>query len=279
MKILRSVAEVRQALERPRIFGTIGFVPTMGALHDGHLALMKTARRECDTLVASIFVNPAQFGDPVDLAAYPRDEQHDAAMAGGAGVDYLFVPTVEEVYARDHATWVDVQGVAEGLEGEFRPGHFRGVATVCLKLFMIVTPRVAFFGQKDAQQVAVVTQMVQDFNLDLVVRVVPTVRDRDGLALSSRNARLSPEERIRAVAIPRALDAGLTAARVGGDPAAAARALLNDLEVDYVAVADLNGHPTLAIAARVGGTRLIDNVRLDDPAATVAPSLELRHGR
>jgi pantoate--beta-alanine ligase len=278
MKILRTVAEVRQALERPRIFGTVGLVPTMGALHEGHVMLIKTARRECDTLVASIFVNPTQFGDPADLEAYPRDEARDAQIAGEAGVDYLFVPTVQEIYPPGSATWVDVQRAAQGLEGEFRPGHFRGVATICLKLFLIVGPRVAFFGQKDAQQVAVVTEMVQDLNVDVVIRVVPTVRDRDGLALSSRNARLSAEQRARALAIPRALDAGLTAARAGGDPAAAARLALADLDVDYVAVAELSGHPTLAIAARVGKTRLIDNVRLDDPSITVRPSQETRHG-
>jgi pantoate--beta-alanine ligase len=277
MKILRTVAEVRQALERPRIFGTVGLVPTMGALHDGHVALIKTARRECDTLVASIFVNPTQFGDPADLAAYPRDEEKDAHVAGNAGVDYLFVPTVEEMYPPGSATWVDVQRASQGLEGEFRPGHFRGVATVCLKLFLIIGPRLAFFGQKDAQQVAVVSEMVHDLNVDVVIRVVPTVRDRDGLALSSRNSRLSPEERSRALAIPRALDAGLAASKAGGDPVAAARTLLRDLDVEYVAVANFGGHPTLAIAARVGRTRLIDNVQLDDPLP-VLPSQETRHG-
>jgi pantoate--beta-alanine ligase len=263
MKILRTVADVRQSLERPRIFGTVGLVPTMGALHDGHVALIKAARRECDTLVASLFVNPVQFGDAADLAAYPRDEARDARIAGEAGVDYLFAPSVEEIYGPSHATWVDVQGAALGLEGEFRPGHFRGVATICLKLFLIVTPRLAFFGQKDAQQVAVVAQMVRDLNVDVVIRVVSTVRDLDGLALSSRNARLSPEERVRALAIPRALDAGLAAARAGGDPVAAARAVLQGLDVEYVAVGDFDGQPTLAIAARVGRTRLIDNVRLE----------------
>ena len=272
MRILRTVADVRLALERPRIFGTVGLVPTMGALHEGHVALIKTARGECDTVVASIFVNPTQFGDPADLSAYPRDEAKDAQIAGEAGVDYLFVPAVEEMYPAESTTWVDVQHASQGLEGDFRPGHFRGVATVCLKLFLIVAPRLAFFGQKDAQQVAVVTEMVHDLNVDVVIRVVPTVRDRDGLALSSRNARLSPDERVRALAIPRALDAGLAASRAGGDPIAAARAILDDLDVDYVSVADLSGHPTLAIAARVGRTRLIDNVRLDDPTITVRPS-------
>jgi pantoate--beta-alanine ligase len=263
VKIVRTVGEVRQALERPRIFGTVGLVPTMGALHAGHVALIKAARRECDTVVASVFVNPTQFGDRADLDAYPRDEDSDARIAGDAGVDYLFVPSVEEMYGAGDATWVDVEGAALGLEGEHRPGHFRGVATICLKLFLIVAPRLAFFGQKDAQQVAVIAQMVDDLKVDVQIRVVPTVRDPDGLALSSRNARLSAEERARALAIPLALDAGLEAARAGRDPVAAARALLGGLDVDYVAVADLNGHRTLAIAARAGRTRLIDNVRLD----------------
>jgi len=263
MKILRTVAEIRQALEAPRRSGIVGLVPTMGALHAGHVALFRAAREECETVVASVFVNPVQFGDPADLAAYPRDEAGDARIAADAGVDFMFAPSVEEVYPSGHATWVDVEGPALGLEGDHRPGHFPGVATVCLKLFLIVAPRLAFFGQKDAQQVAVVTQIVRDLNVDTTIRVVPTVRDPDGLALSSRNARLSPEERARALAIPRALDAGLAAARAGRDPVAAARQILIGLDLDYVAVADLGGHSTLAIAARVGRTRLIDNVRLD----------------
>jgi len=265
MKVLRTVTEIRQVLERPRIFGTVGLVPTMGALHAGHVALIKAARRECDTVVASVFVNPTQFGDKADLDAYPRDEANDARIAAEAGVDYLFVPALEEIYQPGDATWVEIEGAAVGLEGKSRPGHFRGVATVCLKLFLIVAPRLAFFGQKDAQQVAVVTQMVHDLKVDLQIRVVPTVRDRDGLALSSRNARLSPEERQRALAIPRALGAGIAAARDGRDPVEAARALLGGVDVDYVSVVQLSGHPTLAVAARVGRTRLIDNVRLDDP--------------
>ena len=282
MKVLRTVTEIRQALERPRIFGTVGLVPTMGALHGGHVALIKAARRECDTVVASVFVNPTQFGDRADLDAYPRDEANDARIAAEAGVDYLFVPALDEIYRQGDATWVEVEGAALGLEGESRPGHFRGVATVCLKLFLIVAPRLAFFGQKDAQQVAVVTQMVNDLKVDLQICVVPTVRDPDGLALSSRNARLSPEERARALAIPRALGAGIAAARGGRDPVEAGRALLGGLDVDYVAVADLNGHPTLAIAARAGRTRLIDNILLDDPRTRPtgpADNQETPHGR
>jgi pantoate--beta-alanine ligase len=282
MKTLKTIADVRQALERPRIFGTVGLVPTMGALHAGHIALVRAARRECDTVVASLFVNPTQFNDPADLAAYPRDEASDSHVFTQAGVDYLFAPAVEEIYEADHATWVSVEGPAVGLEGTHRPGHFRGVATVCLKLFSIVGPRLAFFGQKDAQQVAVVTQMVHDLNVPVEIRVVPTVRDPDGLALSSRNARLSPEERARALAIPRALDAALAASRAGQDPVAAARGELTGLEIDYVDLAQFNGHPTLAIAARAGRTRLIDNVRLDDDLATpILANLgrqEPRHG-
>ncbi len=264
MKILRTVSECRASLATLRTQGALALVPTMGALHAGHVALIEAARAECQTVVVSLFVNPTQFGDPADLQAYPRDEAKDARIAEAAGADFLFTPAAEEVYRPSHATWVEVEGPAIGLEGEFRPGHFRGVATVCLKLFLTIEPHRAYFGQKDAQQVAVVSQMVHDLNVNLDVCVVPTVRDADGLALSSRNARLSADERARALAIPRALDAGLAAARAKSDPVAAARALLTGLDVDYVAVADLNGHPTLAIAARVGRTRLIDNVWLDD---------------
>ncbi len=240
----------------------LGLVPTMGAFHAGHVALFRAARRECDPVVASLFVNPTQFGDPRDLAAYPRDEARDARIAAEEGVDILFAPSVEEMFPAGYGTWITVEGAADGLEGEFRPGHFRGVATVCAKLFTIVDPRVAFFGQKDAQQVAVVKQLVRDLNLPVEIRVVPTVRDSDGLALSSRNVHLSPDDRRRALAIPRALAAGLAAYRAGGDPAAAAREALAGLDADYVAVAEFDGQPTLAIAARVGWVRLIDNVPL-----------------
>jgi pantoate--beta-alanine ligase len=237
----------------------------MGALHDGHTALFRAARRVCSPVVATIFVNPPQFGDPADLAAYPREESRDAATVAEAGVDYLFTPSAAEMYPRGYDTWIDIGGVALGFEGASRPGHFRGVATVCLKLFSIVQPRIAFFGQKDAQQVAVVRQLVRDMNLPIELRVVPTVRDRDGLALSSRNARLSRDERLQALALPRALEAGLAARRAGRDPVAAARQELKSVDIDYVAEADLDGRPTLVVAARVGRTRLIDNVPLDEP--------------
>jgi pantoate--beta-alanine ligase len=272
MKTLRTVADVRRALARPRAEGIVGLVPTMGALHEGHVSLIRAARAECNTVLVTLFVNPAQFGDAADLRAYPRDEAVDARVAAEAGADFLFAPAADEIYKSGHATWVDVQGAAEGLEGAFRPGHFRGVATVCLKLFLITAPHRAYFGQKDAQQVAVIKQMVQDLNVDLDIRVMPIVRDGDGLALSSRNARLSPEERTRALAIPRALETGVAAHRAGRDPIAAARTLLTDadVDVDYVAVADFSGQPTLAIAARVGRTRLIDNAILDSASADPA---------
>jgi pantoate--beta-alanine ligase len=253
--VVRTVAEVRGALAG---HDDIGLVPTMGAYHAGHEALFHVARAENGTVVASLFVNPAQFGDEADLAAYPRDEARDAAIAEAAGVDLLFAPSLEEMYPAGFQTWVEVEDAARGLEGDARPGHFRGVATVCLKLFSIVRPQRAYFGQKDAQQVAVIRRMVRDLELGLAIRVVPTVRDADGLALSSRNARLSAVERERALALPRALAAAIGAA----DPVAAARARLNGLEPDYVELLDLDGATVLAAAARVGPVRLIDNVLL-----------------
>ena len=251
MKIVRTIADL------PRFSDSVGLVPTMGAFHAGHLALFAAAREENDVVVASLFVNPAQFGTGEDLDRYPRDEERDAKLAQDAGVDVLFAPSAEEIYPEGFSTWVDVGELGEKLEGEFRPGHFRGVATVCLKLFNIVRPDRAYFGQKDAQQAAVIKQLVRDLNLALEIRVVPTVRDDDGLALSSRNAYLSPEEREAALALPRALETK--------DPEQA-RELLRDLEVDYVEVANLNGQKVLAAAVRVGKTRLIDNLILEgDP--------------
>jgi pantoate--beta-alanine ligase len=226
----------------------------MGAFHAGHLALFAAAREENDVVVASLFVNPAQFGPAEDLDRYPRDEHRDARLAEESGVDILFAPTFDEMYPEGYATWVDVGELGRRLEGEFRPDHFRGVATVCLKLFNIVRPDRAYFGQKDAQQAAVVKQLVRDLNLDLEIRVGPTVRDDDGLALSSRNAYLSPEERQTALALPRAL---------ATKDLAQARELLSKLDVDYVEEANFNGQRVLAAAVRVGKTRLIDNVVLE----------------
>jgi pantoate--beta-alanine ligase len=251
MKVVRTISQM-QRLQRGTVPRT-GLVPTMGAFHGGHLSLFAAAREENDVVVVSLFINPAQFGPGEDLDRYPRDEKRDAQLAEEAGVDVLFAPSAEEMYPDGFATWVDVGELGKQLEGEFRPDHFRGVATVCLKLFNIVRPARAYFGQKDAQQAAVVKQLVRDLNLGLEIRVAPTVRDVDGLALSSRNAYLSPEEREAALALPRAL---------ATQDLDRARAVLRDLDVDYVEEANFNGERVLAAAVRVGRTRLIDNVIL-----------------
>lgn len=250
MKVVRTIAELET------VPGT-GLVPTMGALHDGHLALLETARRENETVVMSLFVNPAQFDDAADLEAYPQDEARDLRLAEDAGVDVVFAPAREELYPSGFATWVDPEEA--GAEGDSRPGHFRGVATVCLKLFNLVRPERAYFGQKDAQQVAVIRQLVRDLNVPVQIRVVPTVRDPDGLALSSRNGRLTADERGRALALPQAL----ATAAGSPDPVAAARSSLNGLEPEYVEVLDLGEAKVLAAAVRVGSTRLIDNVLVE----------------
>ena len=267
MKIVRAIDELRAALNQHRD-GTIGLVPTMGAFHGGHVALFAAARAETDVVVASLFVNAPQFGDAADLNGYPRDERRDARVAEESGVDLLFAPPAEQMYPPGYQTWIDVERLGSVLEGEHRPGHFRGVATVCLKLFNIVRPDVAYFGQKDAQQVAVLRRMIGDLDLELELRVVPTVRDADGLALSSRNVRLSPEERELARSLPRAL-ATRNAER--------ARELLRGLDVDYVEVADFEPR-VLTAAVRVGSTRLIDNVVLENPFQDDASSPE-RDGR
>jgi pantoate--beta-alanine ligase len=258
VKTLRTVSDVRRELADA---GRIGLVPTMGAFHEGHLALFSAAREDSDVVVASLFVNPTQFAANEDLTSYPRDEARDAKLAEAAGIDVLFAPSVEEMYPDGFATWVDVEDT--GAEGTARPNHFRGVATVCLKLFNIVRPQVAYFGQKDAQQAAVLRRMIRDLDLDLVLRVVPTVRDVYGLALSSRNAYLSEQDRDQALALPRALEAGRSAYAGGADPVAAARRALNGLEPEYVELLDLDGVTLLAAAARVGSTRLIDNIVLE----------------
>ena len=251
MKVVRRIADLGP------LEGDVGLVPTMGALHAGHASLIGHAQLECDTVVVSVFVNPSQFDDPNDLAAYPRDEDGDLAFAEDAGADIFFAPAADELYPPGYQTWVDVEDLSRGLEGQHRPGHFRGVATICLKLFNIFRPRYAYFGQKDAQQLAVLRRMVRDLNLGVTVMSVPTVRDADGLALSSRNSRLSPAEREAALALPRAL-----ATR---DPDAA-RAALAGLDVDYVEIADFDP-PVLAAAVRIGSTRLIDNVVLEEEAS------------
>jgi pantoate--beta-alanine ligase len=272
VKIVRTIAELRA---RPR--GLLGLVTTMGAFHEGHLALFRAAREENDRVVASLFVNPAQFAADEDLATYPRDEERDARLAEEAGVDVLFIPAPDELYPPDFQTWVEVEGLGRRLEGEQRPGHFRGVATVCLKLFNIVRPRLAYFGQKDAQQALVIRKMARDLDMPVDIEVLPTVRDPDGLALSSRNAYLSAEERERALALSRALraadatvshgtrDAGavLAAARGELDAAGVQPDYLELLRADDLSPAErVNGRTLLAVAARIGRARLIDNTIL-----------------
>jgi pantoate--beta-alanine ligase len=252
VRTVRTVPELQDALVE-LLSGSIGLVPTMGAFHEGHLSLFRAARAESDFVVVSLFVNPVQFTSGADLARYPRDEARDTSLAEDAGVDILFAPDANELYPSGFQTWVDVEELGRTLEGEFRPGHFRGVATICLKLFNLVRPERAYFGQKDAQQAAVIRRMVRDLNVPVEIRVLPTVRDSDGLALSSRNVYLSYDERQRALALPRAL---------ATKDASRARELLRELDVDYVEVADFDPK-VLAAAVRVGSTRLIDNVVLE----------------
>ncbi|MBJ7328878.1 MAG: pantoate--beta-alanine ligase [Solirubrobacteraceae bacterium] len=275
MRTLRTIAEVRTAvkvLRRDR--RSIGFVPTMGALHEGHLELIRTASDHHDEVVVSIFVNPTQFNDPADLAAYPRVEAADAEAAAAAGADFLFAPSASEIYPDGFATTVHVEGPTAPLEGASRPGHFDGVATVVTKLLNIVMADTAYFGQKDAQQLAVIRRMATDLNVATKIEAVATVRDPDGLALSSRNARLSDADRERALALSRALRAAADAVAAGtvsaADVLAAARAefAARGVEPDYVELVDpttfssveaVNGQALLAVAARVGDVRLIDN--------------------
>ena len=282
MTIVRAIAELRDLLDVPRQDGArIGLVPTMGFFHEGHLSLMRRARMEADVVVVSLFVNPTQFNDAADLEAYPRDEERDAAMAASVGVDYVFAPTAEEMYPAGGVTSVVVGGVTEPLEGASRgPGHFRGVATVVAKLFNIVQPQIAYFGQKDAQQALVIRRMTRDLDFPIRIEVCPTVREADGLAMSSRNVRLSPDARTQALALKLGLDAATTAIRGGERDAARAerigRAAMATLgvEPEYFALVSaetlapeyrLAGEILIAVAARVGGVRLIDNeiVRVD----------------
>ncbi len=277
MRVVRTVAELREALDGPRREALrIGLVPTMGALHEGHLSLIRHARGECDLIVVSLFVNPAQFNEQTDLERYPRDERRDSALAAEAGADLLFAPSVEEVYPHGFATSVEVLGVSERLEGAARgPEHFRGVATVVAKLFGMVLPDAAYFGRKDAQQVVVIRRLVADLNLPVEVCALPTVREPDGLAMSSRNALLSPAGRERALSLSRALRAAAARADAGEQSAEAligagreALEAAEGVELEYLALVDpesfeplerLEGPGLLAVAARVEGVRLIDN--------------------
>lgn len=278
MRVVRTISDLRTALAPARA-GRIGLVPTMGALHEGHLSLVRAARAESDTIVLSIFVNPTQFNEADDLAAYPRDEDADVALAASAGVDIVFAPEPGEMYPRGFATMISVRGdITETLEGSVRgAAHFDGVATVVTKLLLAALPDTAYFGAKDAQQVVVVRRVVDDLNIPTRIVVCPTSRDDDGLARSSRNARLSGEERSRALSIPRALSAVAGAFEAGETDATTLRehavAVLASADVapEYIALVDADtlaalatiDRPALvAVAARVGATRLIDNVTL-----------------
>jgi len=276
MRTVRTVAELREALrEAPR---PLGLVPTMGAFHEGHLSLIRRAREQNETVVVSLFVNPAQFAPNEDFDAYPRDEKRDGRLAEAEGVDFLFAPSVDEVYPPDHQTYVVMEGIATILEAEQRgTSHFKGVITVVTKLFNMVGPDRAYFGQKDAQQVLVIRKLVRDLNFPVEIVVCPTIREPDGLALSSRNVYLSTPERERATALSRSLNAADEAVASGeSDPGrvlAVARAVLDEagIEPEYLELRSLedlspvervNGSTLLAVAARVGNARLIDNAIL-----------------
>jgi pantoate--beta-alanine ligase len=277
MLVLKTIAETRRACAQIRAAGkTLGLVPTMGALHPGHLSLVRAAQASCDVVAVTIFVNPTQFGPKEDFASYPRTLEQDCQTLEAAGVDLVFSPSIEEMYPGGASTFVEVEGLSERLDGASRPGHFRGVATVVAKLFNIFTPDHAFFGQKDAAQVAVLRKMVRDLRFAIQLDVCPTVREPDGLALSSRNRNLSSEQRRQALVLSRALRAVEEQVRGGERDSAkllaeALRTLHEELEVqvDYCRIVDpdtLEDVPDVrrgalvAVAARVGNTRLIDNL-------------------
>ena len=282
MRVISTVADMRQA--RQQMAGPpwrIGLVPTMGALHEGHLSLVRGARADDDTVVVSIFVNPTQFGPSEDYALYPRDPERDLALLRDLGTDLVFMPSAEEMYPKGFDTHVEVEKLTQRLEGASRPGHLRGVATVVTKLFNVVQPHRAYFGQKDAQQLAVIRRLTRDLDLPIEVVGLPTVREPDGLAMSSRNAYLSPEERKAALVLYRSLEAAQELWRSGVRDASLIRRRMNEVlaapatgglsRVDYVSVADAEtleeletvDRPALvSVAVRIGKTRLIDNVTL-----------------
>jgi len=272
MRTIRTVTEMQAHSRAARAHGRrIGLVPTMGAFHGGHESLMRAARAGSDEMVVSLFVNPAQFNDPRDLAAYPRDERADAAIAERLGADVLFAPPAEAVYPPGFATTVTVPGLSDALEGAHRgPGHFAGVCTVVAKLFNMVAPDLAYFGQKDAQQVAVLRRMARDLDFPLAIEVLPTIREPGGLAMSSRNARLTPAERRRATGLSAALRAAAEA--VDDDPLAAGYAVLAEhgITPEYLAMVDPDTFqepgPLIVVAACIGDTRLIDNVLIERAA-------------
>jgi pantoate--beta-alanine ligase len=277
MQVIGLIFEIRAL--RQKLSGTVGFVPTMGYLHEGHLALVKQARIENSAVIVSIYVNPTQFGPREDFGAYPRDLNRDMELLRGGGVDIVFVPSDDEMYPPEFSSWVDVEKVTEGLEGASRPGHFRGVATIVAKLFNIVQPSRAYFGQKDAQQVIVIKRMVADLNMGIEIVVVPTVRESEGLAMSSRNIYLSPRERRAATMLFKALTLARQLGQGGEQDAEKIRRQMTSLiqkeplaQIDYVSIADaetleelnLIDRPALAsLAVKIGKTRLIDNMLLE----------------
>ena len=277
MQVVGPISEIRAL--RQKLSGTVGFVPTMGFLHEGHLALVKQARMENSAVIVSIYVNPAQFGPREDFRAYPRDLNRDLALLRGEEVDIVFVPSDDDMYPPEFSSWVDVEKVTERLEEASRPGHFRGVATVVAKLFNIVQPSRAYFGQKDAQQMVVIKRMVADLNMGIEIVVVPTVRESDGLAMSSRNIYLGPGERQAATVLFKALTLAQQLGRGGEKDAGKIRRQMTSLiekeplaQIDYVSIADaetleelsLLDRPALAsLAVRIGKTRLIDNLPLE----------------
>ena len=280
MKIVGTVKEVREQVKEWKKQGlSVGFVPTMGYLHEGHKSLMDAARKGNDKVVVSIFVNPMQFGPTEDLATYPRDLDHDAALCESAGVDLIFHPEAEEMYEKDFCSFVDMKGLTEGLCGKTRPIHFRGVCTVVNKLFNIVTPDHAYFGQKDGQQLAVIKRMVRDLNMDIEIVGCPIVREEDGLAKSSRNTYLSPEERKAALILSKTVALGKELAKTEKDANKVVEAMKKNIEteplakIDYVEAVDalsmapvekLEGACMLAMAVYIGKTRLIDNTLINE---------------
>ena len=280
MKIVGTVKEVREQVKEWKKQGlSVGFVPTMGYLHEGHKSLMDAARKGNDKVVVTIFVNPMQFGPTEDLATYPRDLDHDAALCESAGVDLIFHPEAEEMYEKDFCSFVDMTGLTEGLCGKTRPIHFRGVCTVVNKLFNIVTPDHAYFGQKDGQQLAVIKRMVRDLNMDIEIVGCPIVREEDGLAKSSRNTYLSPEERKAALILSKTVALGKELAKTEKDANKVVEAMKKNIEteplakIDYVEAVDalsmapvekLEGTCMLAMAVYIGKTRLIDNTLINE---------------
>lgn len=279
MKVVARIKEMQERGEEFRRGGIVGFVPTMGALHEGHLSLVRAARRDCSKVVVSIFVNPTQFGPQEDYESYPRDLERDRSLLEKEGVDILFTPLMEEMYPDGYGTWVEVEGITRVLEGASRPHHFRGVTTVVCKLFHIVKPHRAYLGQKDAQQALIVRRMVRDLNMDVEIVVLPIVREEDGLAMSSRNAYLSPREREEAPVLYQALQVVRRMVQEGERNSHRLRETMRQIirgkpsaRIDYIAIVDpetleekeeVRGRTMIALAVWIGKTRLIDNLILE----------------